>query len=66
MSTFSLEMLYCKEYSRIRNPSPLFCSFRGLTKPAPVLDAGEFMFLSWIPAGVYPDGNRVGNDNFGV
>jgi len=24
------------------------------------------VFLSWIPAGVYPDGNRGGNDGFGI
>jgi len=36
----------------------------GLTKPAPYLIRGNPVFLSWIPAGVYPEENRGGNDGF--
>ncbi len=35
----------------------------GLTKPAPYLIRGNPVFF-WIPAEVYPDKNRGGNDVF--
>ena len=46
---------------RIKSPFSLIV-IPGLIELAPCSKRGNPVFLSWIPAGVYPDGNRGGND----
>ncbi len=43
-------------FSSILSPIYFNCH-SGLDLACPVLDTGESSFLSWIPAGVYPNGN---------